>query len=156
MPNVVSGLIEVCVFRFVGDRSEYLLLKRKPEDALYPGIWQIITGTIVEGEKASDAALRELKEETGFTPRNFWVVPHTSAFYDHRADTVHLVPLFAAQVGPVDEVRISDEHERANWFTFAEARKLVVWPGQKEGISVVENYVLGGVEAARLTSIRPY
>ena len=153
MPNISSGLVEVCVFRFVKDRSEYLLLKRKPEEALYPGIWQIVTGTLVEGESGLEGALRELIEETGFTPKNFWVVPHTSAFYDHRTDMMHLVPLFAAQVESEAEVKLSDEHEQASWFTFAEASKLVVWPGQKEGLRIVERYILGGEEAARLSSV---
>ncbi len=153
MPTVMAGLIEVCVFRFVRDRSEYLLLKRKPEDPLYAGIWQIITGTIAEGEKAIDAALRELNEETGVVPLKFWVVPHTSVFYDHHSDVIHHVPLFAAQVGADQEVKLSEEHERFAWFTFKEARKLVVWPGQKEGMGMIENIILGGEEAGRLTLV---
>lgn len=153
MAKVVSGLVEVCLFRFVGDRSEYLLLKRRAEDPLYPGIWQTITGSLTEGETAINGALRELREETGLRPARFWVVPHTSAFYDHRDDTMHVVPLFAAQVGPGEEVTLSEEHEAFGWFPFTEARRRVVWPGQKEGLGIVESYILGGEEAARLTSV---
>ena len=65
MADVSSRIVEVCPFRFIGDRAEYLLIRRSPGDPLYPGIWQFVTGRVEEGEKSHEAALRELREETG-------------------------------------------------------------------------------------------
>ena len=64
MPIVLSTMVEVCVFRFSADHPEYLLLKRAPEEPLYPNIWQMVTGSVEAGETAVVAALRELEEET--------------------------------------------------------------------------------------------
>ena len=67
MPQIVSLVIELVVFRFRDDRVEFLLLQRQEGESLHPGMWQIITGTIDEGERALDTARRELKEETGLS-----------------------------------------------------------------------------------------
>ena len=58
MAIIVCRIVEVCVFRFVNDRPQFLMLKRSPGEQLYPNIWQFVTGSIVDGEKAYDAALR--------------------------------------------------------------------------------------------------
>ena len=101
MTTVVSRIVEVCVFRFTGNAVEYLLLKRAKGDALYPGIWQWVTGAIMEGEKALDAAFREFRKETGLRGERAWIVPHVTSFYDSVHDCVHLCPLIAVQVAPV-------------------------------------------------------
>lgn len=87
MATIVCRIIEVCVFRFINDRAEYLVLKRSPTEKMYPGLWQFVSGSIEDREKAVDAALRELKEETGMSPKRFWVVPHTNTFYDPSPGT---------------------------------------------------------------------
>ena len=58
MTEVVSRVVEVCLFRMRGGRAEYLLLRRSAEEPVYPGMWQIITGTVGPGEKGLDAARR--------------------------------------------------------------------------------------------------
>ena len=68
MAEVTSRIIEVCPFRIKGDRGEYLLIRRAPDDPLYPGLWQFVSGRVEEGEKAHEAALRELREEAGDRP----------------------------------------------------------------------------------------
>src|SRR5262245_63547611 len=98
MPSIVSTIVEVCIFRFIGDRPEFLLLKRAPDERLYPGIWQLVTGTIEPGETATQAALREVLEETGFSPRVLWSVPFINSFHDPHLDVINLTTFFAAQV----------------------------------------------------------
>lgn len=153
MSAVSAAVIEVCVFRFVRDRAEYLLLRRSPDDALYPGMWQIVTGTREETEKAYEAALRELKEETGLRPEHFWIVPYTNAFYDPRSDAVSLIPFFAAQVRPGDAPELSGEHSTGEWLSYQDALQRLVWPGQRRGLEIVHQYILGGQEAAALIAL---
>jgi len=153
MTSVVSRIVEVCVFRMRADHPEYLLLRRASDDAIHAGIWQIVTGTIEGGETALEASLRELREETGMRPERYWVVPTTNAFYDHRRDAVNLIPFFAAQVRESDEPRLSVEHSAREWLPLNDARARLVWPGQRNGLDLVHQYIVGGQEAARLIAI---
>jgi len=77
---------DVC-FRRGADVPEYLLFAEGTGRSLYPGLWQIITGTRVDGEDAPAlcAAGGSLKK-TGLKYSRFWPVPATDSFYDHRRD----------------------------------------------------------------------
>lgn len=147
MPQIVSQVIELVVFRFRDDRAEFLLLQRNDDERLHPGMWQIITGTIGPGETAVQTARRELQEETGLTPMRFWSVPYVSTFYDPRNDAVHCSPFFAAQVSPQAEPTLSSEHRRALWLPRREAKRRLVWPSQREGLDRTHDYLISGEEA---------
>ncbi len=150
MASVDSRIVEVCVFRFKGNGVEYLLLRRAEQDQLYPGIWQWVTGTILEGEKSLNAALRELREETKLSGQHLWIVPHVTMFYDSVQDSVHLSPLFAVQVeNGVDPV-LSPEHQEFRWAPYLEARRRLVWPGQREGLDMINSFIITGEEGAGL------
>jgi dATP pyrophosphohydrolase len=153
MPTVVSRIVELFVFRFSGDRPEYLLLRRADGEPLYPGMWQCITGRIEEGEKAWQAARRELREETGLEPGRVWVVPHVSAFYDPVHDALHLSPVFATQVAPAAVPVLSPEHQSLAWLPYREAAARLVWPGQRKGLEIVHHELAGGGEAGRRTQL---
>ena len=153
MPRIASQLVEVCVFRYANNRSEYLLLKRTSGDELYPGIWQVVTGTVREGERAIDAALRELREETSLSPMRLWVVPHSSTFYDQVTDTINISPFFAVQVDPIMAPILSKEHERCEWMPYSEARRRLLWPSQRVGLDMIEEYLLSGEQAAQVTMV---
>jgi dATP pyrophosphohydrolase len=151
MTSIVCRIIELCVFRFAADRPEYLLLRRAADDRLYPGIWQIVTGSIDGAEKAWEASLRELREETGLRPERFWAVPHVGSFYDPGNDAVNLTPFFAAQVPSRSSPVLSREHRDFAWLPYREASRRLVWPGQKRGLEVVHQELLAGSEAGQLT-----
>jgi dATP pyrophosphohydrolase len=154
MPDIVCRIIEICVFRFVDDRSEYLLFHRAEDEKLYPGIWQLLTGTVEGNESGVEAALREFKEETGLKMNRFWVVPYVNSFFDSDHDAVNLSPLFAAQVDAAVEPRLSAEHSEYRWFSYEEALKKLVWPGQRAGLKVTHDYITCGEEAARLLEMK--
>ena len=154
MADVSSDLIEICPFRIREDRGEYLLLRRSAGDPLYPLLWQFVTGRVEEGESSHRAALRELKEETGADGVRLWVVPSVNSFYDPERDCVNIVPLFAAQIDPAFQVRLSGEHSAFEWLPFEESMRLLVWPGQRSCLEIVRRYILGGEEAGRLLEIR--
>jgi dATP pyrophosphohydrolase len=153
MPRISSQVIELCVFKFDRDTPRYLLLQRSSDERLYPGIWQFISGSIEASEKAADAAIRELFEETGMKPTAFWNVPTINSFYDHGQDVLNIYPLFAAQVDGDGELRLSSEHSGYGWFPFEEALHRLVWPGQRDGLRIVHEFIVGGQEAGRLTRL---
>lgn len=154
MPGIVSEIVEVVVFRFARNAPEYLLLRRSSGETLYPGIWQIVTGTVRGGERAPEAALRELREETGLVPERFWVMPFTGSFYDQAADRVHIAPFFLGQVGETSAVRLSPEHTEWTWRKLEDALGMVVWPAQREGLQIAHSYFASGERASRFTLIR--
>src|SRR5262245_20217252 len=153
MPAIACRIVEVCCFRFTKRGPEYLLMKRSSDERIYPDLWQLVSGTIDDGERALDAALREFNEEVGIVPTGFWVVPFVNAFYDHDYDAVNLSPFFAAQVGESDQPRLSFEHQIYEWLPYHDARNRLVWPGQRQGLDVVQSFVLSGEKAGLLTRV---
>jgi dihydroneopterin triphosphate diphosphatase len=153
MAEIRCNIVEVVVFSFDGTEPRYLLLKRSPDDILYPGIWQFITGGINKGEKAYEAAYREFIEETGLQAERFISVPHVNTFYNANADTVHSSVVFAVQVGNGNDPELSVEHDSYKWCTLEDAHLLLVWPGQRQALSIVHHYVSGGQEVGKLLDI---
>jgi dATP pyrophosphohydrolase len=149
MIPIVSRIIEVCVFRFRGDRIEYLVLQRAHGVALHPGMWQIITGMVEEGERAVQTAVRELGEETGLSSRQWWSLPVVTTFYDAVTNTVHLCPVFAVQVGSSAIPVLSAEHVAHAWLPLDSAKTRLVWPSHRQAVDLVDTYIARGEEAAR-------
>lgn len=138
--NLKSLLIEAHIFRQISGKDiEFLLLKRADGEK-YSGIWQMVTGSIHEKEKAYKTALREIKEETGLTPRKFWVVPNVNSFYEPVKDYICMVPVFAALVDENSQVCISDEHKEYKWVGLEEANKLLAWRGQRISVDTIYEY----------------
>jgi len=153
MPAIVSNIVEVYLFRIIDGMPQYLLLKRSGSDPLYPGIWQVVTGTLEAGETAAVGAMREAQEETGLRFKRTWTVPGLGTFYDAVHDTVNLCPLFAVEVLPGTEPRLSKEHEMFGWFEHERARGFLAWPAQKTTLDIVHSFIAEHAESAQLTRI---
>jgi len=130
-----SEVVDAYVFRQTKNGFRFLLLKRA-RTKMYEHLWQGVAGEIEKGEKAWQAAIRELKEETGFDPIRIFVADHVSRFYETHGDRVNLVPVFGIEVENGD-VTLSKEHCEFQWMDFENARNTLVWNGQKEGIAAV-------------------
>lgn len=138
--KIISNMIEAHIFRETEKGIEFLLLKRS-EGQPYPGLWQMVTGKIKDGEKAYQTALREIKEETGFIPTQLWVAPTINSFYEPRDEFICLLPVFAAKVESAD-VLLSKEHTHYQWINKTEAQKLLAWDGQRKAVEIIEDYFL--------------
>lgn len=119
-------LVDVLVLREGGAGLECLLIRRAA-GGRSPGSWEMVHGHLDPGELPTDAALRELKEETGYVPLRMYNLSRVESFYLHAKDTVTLVGMFAAFVGP-QPVTLSEEHDDSAWMTVAEARERFSWP----------------------------
>lgn len=153
MADVKSKIVEICIFTRDDLAPKYLLLKRSGTEDIYPGIWQFVTGGIHQGEKAYQAAYREMYEETGLSVQRFFTALHVSIFYDAGYDAVNLSPLFAAEIGDADTPKLSREHKEFRWCLYDDAFDLLVWPGQKQGLEIVHRYIVGEKVAGRLLEI---
>ena len=136
--NVTSSLVEAHVFREIGNEIEFLLLKRAAKEK-YPGVWQMVTGSI-ENETAYQTALREIKEESNLNPKKLWVVPNINSFYSPEKDVIVMIPVFAVLVDRNQNVIISEEHSEHKWVKKEEAIKLLAWPGQRKSIEIIYEY----------------
>ena len=152
--EIESTLIEAHVFRKSGNDIEFLLLKRSDDDELYPGSWQMVSGSIDENEKAYAAALREIKEETGLIPLKFWVVPNVNSFYNQVKDKIIMIPVFAALVERSSKVILSNEHSEFKWMKKEEAKKMLLWKGQRNSVDIVHEYFLNELATLDLIEIK--
>lgn len=118
------------------DRPRILLLKRATGDL--KDEWCHIAGKIERGETAWQTALRELKEETGFTPRRFYSADYSEQFYEHQRNVVEIIPAFVAFVDPGSVPRLNSEHSEYRWVSFSEAASLVVFGGMRRLYDEVE------------------
>ena len=135
MVDILVRVIDAYIFRQTEDGLKFLLLKRA-KTKMYEHLWQGVAGKIEGDETASEAAIRELKEETGFEPVRMFVADHVSKFYEVHGDRINLVPVFGIEVDRED-VTISEEHCEFKWVNFETARDTLIWKGQKEGITSV-------------------
>jgi len=139
MASVTVRVVDCYVYLKTDDDLKFLLLKRN-KNKIYEHLWQGVAGKIEEGETPPEAAIRELKEETGLDPVNMFVADHVSRFYEVHGDRVNIVPVFGIEAGST-EVTLSDEHIDFKWVNIKEALNTLVWNGQKEGIQTVYDMV---------------
>jgi len=135
--------VDTYALRGAGERLEVLALRRGAAGR-NPGSWETVHGTIEPGETPVQASLRELREETGLTPEKFYNLSRTEAFYQHRADEVALIPVFAAFVAPGATVQTSAEHDRAEWLRIADAARRFAWPRERRAVEDILSIVGGG------------
>ena len=121
------------------------MLRRTPARG---GFWQGVTGAPLHGETDQAAALREVREETG------WDVSASLQLLDLRYSYALQVDLrdrwdqvygpniteievvsFAAEAPVGLEPTLDDtEHDRFDWFTFEEAEVLFDWPVEDDAL----------------------
>jgi 8-oxo-dGTP pyrophosphatase MutT (NUDIX family) len=151
MADITIRVVDCYVFRQTDGALRFLLLKRN-KDKLYEHLWQGVAGKIEENETAFEAAIRELREETGLEPVRMFVADHVSRFYESHQDRINLVPVFGIEVDSV-EVKLSKEHVDYKWVDIYEALDTLVWRGQKEGIQTVYDMVMNNDDRMRWSKV---
>lgn len=147
MPRIVSDIVDVYVFRRAKKRVQFLVLRRRP-DIVLGDTWQSIHGKIEPGERAVDAALREVEEQTGMVPQKLYSADYINQFYDQKTDTVVLAPSFAALVGPTEQPRLSSEYSDYAWCDLEETVARLPWSGQRWAARHIYDVIaMGGEEA---------
>jgi dihydroneopterin triphosphate diphosphatase len=140
MPQIVTNYIELHICHKTNEGYKFLLLKRSENAKIYPGIWQMITGTIESHEHTKDTLIRELEEETGLKPEKIFSIPRINTFYLAIADKICMSPVFLCFARDIN-VTISDEHTEYKWASFEEACKLIHWPNQVESLEIIKKYL---------------
>lgn len=141
--NVRFDMVSCYVVRPAPDgRShEFLQLRRSPGKYL-AGAWSTVRGKIEPGEKAWQAALRELREEAGISPVEFFQLDTVDIFYLWGDDTLWHCPGFCAVVDVDMPITINDEHDAMRWVSRDENNEKFIWPGERAQLAELCREVL--------------
>jgi dATP pyrophosphohydrolase len=125
--------------------AKVLLLRRTRRRG---GFWQGVTGAPFQHEELADAALRELKEETGFTAERAVDVDFSYSFpvpdeyrdlYSPDASEI-IEHVFFAEVCEAAP-HLSAEHDEWKWCSLQEAKRLLTWEGNRKALDRVYEYI---------------
>ena len=165
MSKTRTDLIQVFVFRrptqgnAPGGKpgSCELLQLRRAKDPMR-GSWQPVMGHADPGETAIDAAIRELREETGLGPDQasgwlgLWQLDGVHPFFIARADTIYLCPVFAAEAPGGWEPTLDDEHDAHRWVG-SDALERFLWAGQRASVRELIDEIVLNAPAAEFLRI---
>lgn len=117
----------VSVIVIVRHGNRFLLVRRDPDDDIFPGKWQNTGGKVEPGETLEAAAKRELKEETGVELRGKldFVMSYSwekAPDEPKRLGVILLINL-PQQIKDI-HITLNDELCEYGWFTIAQAKKL--------------------------------
>jgi type II secretory ATPase GspE/PulE/Tfp pilus assembly ATPase PilB-like protein/8-oxo-dGTP pyrophosphatase MutT (NUDIX family) len=130
--KIVPGVVEVFVIQHRGGDWRVLALQRAA-DAKRPGSWETVYGKIDSGERAEDAAVRELTEETGLEVKALYNVT-VNSFYLHNKRTIEMCIVFAVFVADDADPTIGEEHQRFEWLPLDEACERYTWPREAHAL----------------------
>ena len=121
--------------RFIKGELCFCVFRRADSD-----IWQFIAGGGENNEKPMDAALREIKEETGVTAekltelKSVAFVPAEVVAKNLRAHwdkNIFVIPEYSFAFECNADPTLSREHCECKWLPYDEARKLLKWDSNK-------------------------
>jgi dATP pyrophosphohydrolase len=124
-----------------GRHGEFLQLRRAKGEFL-EGAWGAVHGRIERGETAWQAALRELREEAGLAPLEFYQLDTINQFYLVAGDCVWHVPGFCALVGRDATVTLNEEHDDHRWIPRDRAMTDFLWPGERRQVEELAREIL--------------
>lgn len=130
-----SFAVSVVLLREVATAREVLLLRRNHS---LVGEWCQIAGGIEDGEKAWEAALREVQEETGLICDRLYSADICEQFYEADRDAISLLPVFVGFVDADAAVMINPEHSEFRWVSFEAALAMVPFAGQRHVLKHIE------------------
>jgi len=132
MTQVRVGTVDAFVIRPLADGWQVLALQRGTNTRC-PSAWEPVHGHIEPGEEPEDAAVREVREETGLDVERLYVV-RVQPFYLRKIRTVELAIVFAAFVAETGEVVTGSEHQRAEWLSVDEALLQFAFPAERASL----------------------
>ncbi len=124
------------LFRVNNGELEFLLLQ-------YPhGHWELPKGKIEKGESKQEAAMRELKEETGLDAE---LIPgyeeQLEYFFKHAGELNKKTVYFFVGRALSQEVTLSDEHIGYTWLPFDQALERLTFDNAKKLLTKAHTFL---------------
>ena len=105
--------------------------------------WQFVAGGGEDAETPLQAAIREIKEETGVTAQS--VLPLTSMAYvpanviaerhrKHWPKDTYVIPEYAFAFACDGDICLSDEHVGCEWLSYGEAMQRLCWDSNRTAL----------------------
>jgi 8-oxo-dGTP pyrophosphatase MutT (NUDIX family) len=136
MTDLRVGVVDVYVIRPHRDPWLVLTLQRATNTRC-PGSWETVHGRMEPNERPEDAAVREVREETGLAVDRLYSIT-CQPFYLHSFGVVQMAVVFAAFVREPAEVTTGDEHQHHQWLTLADAATRFTWPREREALQHIQ------------------
>jgi dATP pyrophosphohydrolase len=134
---IKSFSIAAFICRKKNNKGKYLIIRRSRQ--YLKGNWQMVSGKIEKGETAWQAALREIKEETGLIPDRLYSTNKVECFYEVHQNCINIIPVFVAFVETEGNVKLSkDEHDEYKWITIDQITDFIVFQNQIEHMKYIE------------------
>ena len=141
--------IQVLIYpvRKVNKAWEYLMLKRVKNRG---GFWQGVTGAPENNETLSEAAKRELYEETGYSQLDLiktdvsYIIPMEERWLDIYPKGTKEIPeyLFIAKIHQPGPPKIDPiEHNDWKWCSYGEAMNLLSLDDNKKALEYVHKFL---------------
>lgn len=108
-----------------------------------PGAWEAVHGHIEPSETPENAAIREVREETGLTLERLYNVT-VHSFYLHRTNTVEMAVVFCAFARSDAPVTLGREHVDHEWLPLDEAAERYIWPRAAQALGEIRKLLAGG------------
>lgn len=146
MAELKIGVVDVYVIRPLPSGWRVLLLQRA-RDTRCPTAWETVHGRLEPGEEPEDAAVREVREETGLPVDRLYNVT-VQPFYLHAMRHVQMAVVFAAFVREPAAVTLGPEHQRSEWLGVDDALARFAWPRERAALrEIVELLSTGNAGA---------
>lgn len=142
MTGIVVGVVDVYVIRPRANGWLVLVLQRAL-DTRCPTAWETVHGHIEPGERPEDAAVREMREESGLAPERLYNVT-CQPFYLHVAGVVQMSVVFCAFVAEPAAVTLGAEHLAFEWLTADEAARRFAWPRERAALDEIRQLLAPG------------
>ena len=125
------------------DREHRILVLQRGSGTRSTGAWEIVHGRLEPDERPEDAAIREVREETGLAVSRLYNVG-CHAFYLHRQSFVNVAVVFAAIVDSSAPLTLGAEHSSAMWLLPKAAESRLSWPRSRQVVRDVMVLLKGG------------
>jgi dATP pyrophosphohydrolase len=149
MPDIVSDIVDVYVFRRQNARVQFLLLQRKATVPL-GNTWQSFHTQIQAHETTVMAARRAVRELAGLPVSEAYSADYINEFFDDARDVVVLAPVLAVVLAAQAPVTLGRELKEASWWDVNQAVARLPFSGQRWAIKHINDLMSAGYNESQL------
>jgi dATP pyrophosphohydrolase len=149
MPDMVSDIVDVYVFRRLSARVQFLLLQRRANVPL-GNTWQSFHTQIRPEESTIVAGRRAVRELAGLNVSEVYSADYINEFYDDMRDVVVLAPVLAVNVSPQAPVTLGPEFRDCAWWDTSQAVARLPFAGQRWAVRHIDEIMSIGHAESQL------